>query len=90
MPIKVFIVQAAEQARRPGKRVRARQRTAQWDAYLSGARECRIDLGQVNIIGIPPPLGAASAWVGRTLLIDQALPEQLMPRVTLGWLVVGS
>lgn len=81
LPIKVFIVQAAEQARRPGKRVRARERTAQWDAYLSRARECRIDLGQVNIIGTPPPLDAASAWVGRQIALFATNQQQSLGEI---------
>jgi ribonuclease BN (tRNA processing enzyme) len=32
----VFIVNASEDARRPGKKVRARRRTEQWDEYLDG------------------------------------------------------
>lgn len=33
----VFAVPAAASAARPGKRVRARRRTEQWDAYLAGS-----------------------------------------------------
>ena len=65
LAVETVVVQAAEQTGRPGKRARARRRTAQWDAYLADAVEQTIDLDQVGLIGTPPPLEAASAWVGR-------------------------
>lgn len=69
LPVKVFVIQASTAASRPGKRVRARRRTAQWDAYLSGATEQEIDLSRVNIIGTPPPLEESHAWTGRQLAV---------------------
>lgn len=63
----VFVVNAAADARRPGKRVRARRRTAQWDAYLANAVERRIDLRKMNLIGTPPPVAETTAWAGRQL-----------------------
>jgi energy-coupling factor transporter ATP-binding protein EcfA2 len=63
----VFIVNAAADAKRSGKRPRARRRTAQWDAYLADAVERRIDLREMNLMGTPPPMAETSAWVGRQL-----------------------
>ena len=65
----LFVVHAATQARRPGKRVRARQRTARWDAYLTESREMEIGLGKTNVVGTPPPLGEAGAWAGRQIAL---------------------
>jgi ribonuclease Z len=74
----VYVINALEDARRPGKKVRGRQRTAQWDAYLQHTRLQKthdqtilitLDLSQGNtaphLIGTPPPLEATSAWTGR-------------------------
>ncbi len=63
----VFLVRASTEAMRPGKRLRARRRTALWDDYLADAVPRKLDLRHVNIIGTPPPRGEASAWVGRQL-----------------------
>ena len=71
----VFIVNAAEEARRPGKKVRARQRTEQWDGYLDGSSpqqtditiDITLDNNKVNLIGTPPPVKEGSAWIGRQL-----------------------
>ena len=78
----VYIVHAASEAKRPGKRTRARLRTEQWDAYLDAAVEHRIDLANVNLVGTPPPLEESYCWEGRmvallqgnrTLVIGEAL-----------------
>ena len=63
------LLQAATGARRPGKRVRARSRSAQWDAYLSGALEHDIDLDRLSVIGTPPPLNEPDVWVGRQIAL---------------------
>lgn len=65
----VFVLQAPAEARRPGKRVRARQRTAQWQTYLADAVEQTLDLTQVNIIGTPPPVEESGAWTGRQVAL---------------------
>jgi ribonuclease BN (tRNA processing enzyme) len=67
LPVDVFLVHASAEAKRPGKRVRARRRTAQWDAYLDDTIEHRIDVKKINLIGTPPPLDEVNAWVGRQL-----------------------
>ena len=67
MAPELFLVYAATEAMRPGKRVRARRRTALWDTYLADAIPQTLDLRQVNLIGTPPPSGETSAWVGRQL-----------------------
>lgn len=67
----VFVVHAAANARRPGKRVRARRRTTQWNAYLADTVERQIDLGKVNLIGTPPPVSEKGAWTGRQLALVQ-------------------
>ena len=71
LAVDVFLVHASEEAKRPGKRVRARRRTARWDAYLDDTVAHRIDLKKINLIGTPPPLLEASAWVGRQLAFLQ-------------------
>jgi ribonuclease BN (tRNA processing enzyme) len=73
LAVPVHRVPAAAEAHAPGKRVRARRRTALWDAQLGGADEYRIDLRGVSCIGTPPPEDAAHAWAGRqvALLRDQ-------------------
>lgn len=77
----VLVVHAVEEAKRPGKRARARVRTGQWDAYLADALEHTIELDQVNLTGTPPPLEAASAWVGRQLALLQGKRTQAMGEV---------
>ncbi|MGD8743505.1 MAG: MBL fold metallo-hydrolase [Granulosicoccaceae bacterium] len=69
---RVFVVPAAEEAVRPGKRVRARRRTAQWDTYLAGGTTQDFDLSQLNIIGTPPPREQPQAWTGRQVALLEA------------------
>lgn len=61
----VFVLEAAAEAMRPGKRVRARRRTAPWDQYLSAAVEHDIDVRELSLTGTPPPPQESPAWVGR-------------------------
>lgn len=68
----VFIVPAAVEAVRPGKRVRARRRTEKWDVYLSGATIQCFDLDEINIIGTPPPHEKGCVWTGRQVALMQA------------------
>ena len=63
----VFLIHAPAEAKRPGKRARARRRTALWDACLGDRLAHRIGIQEINFIGTPPPLDEASAWVGRQL-----------------------
>jgi len=77
----VFTVPAVADARRPGKRVRARQRTRQWNTYLAGAIEQEIDLSRVNVVGTPPPVGVPAAWAGRQLVLASKHDTRLMGEV---------
>ena len=72
LAVEVFVVPAAAEAMRPGKRVRARRRTQQWDAYLSDAITQHVDLYGINIIGTPPPHEEGYAWTGRQVALMQA------------------
>ena len=73
LTVKVFVVPAAVKAIRPGKRLRARRRTQQWDAYLSDAITQRIDLEKINIIGTPPAHKEEGyIWTGRQVALMQA------------------
>ncbi|MFQ5488562.1 MAG: MBL fold metallo-hydrolase, partial [Gammaproteobacteria bacterium] len=68
LAVEVFVVQAAAEAVRPGRRLRARRRTARWDAGLAGSSEQCIDLAAVHLVGTPPPQ-LESAWVGRQIAL---------------------
>ncbi|MGG7055692.1 Clp1/GlmU family protein [Nitrosomonas sp. ANs5] len=69
---RLFIVRASPEARRPGKRSRARQRTRLWADFLGHGREQITNLERTPIVGTPPPLGEASAWIGRQVaLLDR-------------------
>jgi ribonuclease BN (tRNA processing enzyme) len=65
----VFEVPAIAKARRPGKGQRARRRTEQWDDYLAESTERDVDLTAAKLVGLPPPIGVASAWVGRQIVL---------------------
>jgi len=69
LPLEVFVVCAAPQAKRPAKRVRARQRTEQWDAYLANATLHRLDLAGLNVTGTPPLPAETSAWPGKQVAL---------------------
>lgn len=77
----LYVVYANPEARRPGKRSRARLRTRLWDNYLKCGVEHTIDLTQVNIIGTPPPVGEASAWPGRQVALLNRNLTQVMAEV---------
>lgn len=64
-----WVVPAASQARRPGKRRRARKRTELWDRYLEGAGERRLSLDGLRLIGTPPPVDLPEAWSGRQVAL---------------------
>ena len=61
----VYLVQAAAEARRPGKRIRARQRTEQWDKHLADATRHEIQLAKMNLTGTPPLTAETGTWAGR-------------------------
>lgn len=71
LSVELFVVHAAAEAMRPGKRVRDRRRTMQWDAYLANAITQQFDLAKMNLIGTPPPLEVATVWVGRQIALLQ-------------------
>ena len=77
----LYIVHASTEARRPGKRSRAHQRTKLWDDYLKNGIEHTVNLDPVNIIGTPPPLGEASAWIGRQVALLNCNQTQVMAEV---------
>ena len=82
LPVEAFAVQASAEARRPGKRLRARGRTMLWEAYLSDATEQRLALEQLQIIGTPPPLDVPSAWLGRQIALLDGQCTVAMGEVT--------
>lgn len=67
LPVDVYTVRAG--ARGPGKAARARSRTGRWDAYLEAATEQRLQLGNLALLGTPPPLDAPGAWPGRQIAL---------------------
>lgn len=77
----LFVVRAAAEAKRPGQRARARRRTEQWEEYLADAVPQSIDLGRLNLIGTPPPLAEAGAWVGRQVALLQQRQTRAMGEV---------
>ena len=62
--LELVIVRAGDQAARPGKNRRARQRTALWDRYLVNAQEHRIPWGGLRLLGTPPR-DVPGAWLGK-------------------------
>ena len=77
----LYVIHASPEAKRPGKRSRARHRTQLWDSYLENSIEYTLDLNQLNIIGTPPPLGEASSWTGRQVALLNRNQAQLMAEV---------
>jgi ribonuclease BN (tRNA processing enzyme)/energy-coupling factor transporter ATP-binding protein EcfA2 len=67
--IALYQVIAAEGAVRPGKRARARRRTAQWERYLADAAHHELELDDLNLTGTPPPREAVHAWTGRQVAL---------------------
>lgn len=72
LEVEVYLIPAAEAAMRPGKRIRARRRTEQWDGYLGDAITQGIDLDRVTIIGTPPPREETHVWTGRQIALLKA------------------
>jgi ribonuclease BN (tRNA processing enzyme) len=81
LDIEVMVVPAAIVAMRPGKKVRARRRTEQWDRYIEGGISQCIDLEKVNLIGIPPPREETYAWTGRQVALLRARRTLVMGEV---------
>lgn len=71
LPIDVFQIYAAKKAQRPGKRVRARLRTEQWDTYLGNALTQQLELTSINLVGTPPPIEQPHAWTGKQVALLQ-------------------
>lgn len=67
----LFVIRAAAEAKRPGKRARANERTEHWNTYLSKSQEITLELDKLNLIGTPPPLGETSVWIGRQVALLQ-------------------
>jgi ribonuclease BN (tRNA processing enzyme) len=72
LAVAVFPVAAAPGAARPGRRARARRRTARWDGYLSTAVEQALPVGNLAILGTPPPRGEPCGWAGRQVALLRA------------------
>jgi ribonuclease Z len=86
IPSRVYRLKAAEQACRPSKKARARNRTRLWDRYLEQGASRRISFSETAVIGMPPPLDNAAAWVGRQValleLVDRLRVTELTTRPT--------
>jgi ribonuclease BN (tRNA processing enzyme) len=67
--VELHLAEAAEAARRPGRRERARARTAQWDAYLGTAVPQTLQLAQLRLLGTPPPRSEPAPWTGRQIAL---------------------
>jgi ribonuclease BN (tRNA processing enzyme) len=65
----IVLIEAAPQALRPGKRTRARRRTAQWDHYLTSAIRQTVAIGDLALLGTPPPPEEPGAWAGRQVAL---------------------
>lgn len=65
LPVRALPVHAHPEARRPGKKARAKKRTERWRTYLNAAHEVTLDLSSIRLIGAPPPVDVPDAWPGR-------------------------
>jgi ribonuclease BN (tRNA processing enzyme) len=77
----IYRVPAADAAKRPGKRTRARQRTEQWDAVLADATRQTFKLTDMNLIGIPPLAAGTGAWTGKQIALLRADRTRAMGEV---------
>lgn len=69
--VEVLRLRAAAGAHRPGKRLRARQRTQLWDEWLTDASTHAYDPDKLSMTGTVPPADVPSAWAGRQVgLLD--------------------
>ena len=69
LPVACRLVEAAAEARRPGRPARAHARSRRWDAYLAQATERWLDLDRLAVIGTPPPVDEPDAWPGRQVAL---------------------
>lgn len=69
LPVEAVAVQAASNACRPGKRARARNRTALWDSYLADAEEHCLNRDLLHVVGTAPPQQTPEAWCGRQVAL---------------------
>ncbi|MCO6412455.1 MAG: hypothetical protein J5I92_06895 [Thiogranum sp.] len=58
-------IKAAQQARQPGRKARARARTLLWNNWLQTADERLVELDRVALLGTPPPIDSEDSWIGR-------------------------
>lgn len=75
------LVPAARNAKRPGKRARAKARTQQWDAYLTNATTIYLGLEATKFIGTPPPAEQEAAWAGRQVALLSGGQAEAMAEV---------
>ena len=72
LSLDVLVVRAASEARRPGKSIRGRERTEQWDACLASAKLHALELASLNTTGTPPLAAETTAWQGKQIALLQA------------------
>ncbi|MGR9116519.1 MAG: Clp1/GlmU family protein [Gammaproteobacteria bacterium] len=65
LSVPVLTVDAHSEARRPGKKARARKRTALWQSHLAAGNQITVNLAEMRLLGVPPPIDIPEAWVGR-------------------------
>ncbi|MGI9336722.1 MAG: Clp1/GlmU family protein [Gammaproteobacteria bacterium] len=63
-----YVVWPAEPAAHSATKIeRARRRTALWKSYLRDAQPATVALGDIPVVGTPPPHEALAAWRGRQI-----------------------
>lgn len=67
--VEILRVPANPVACRPGKKVRAKTRTRQWDTHLADAGTQELDLEKLSLLGMVPPVAHAEAWTGRQVAL---------------------
>lgn len=72
LPIDVYVIHTLTETARPGKYLRAQQRTQLWDTFLTDATIQEFDLSEFNVVGTPPPLDAPQSWIGRQIALLRA------------------
>jgi len=80
LAVQLVSIQASNQARGPSQQRRARERTRQWDRYLSDSVDRRVTLSHVHLLGTPPRK-AAEAWQGKQLAFLAPGREPVMGEV---------
>jgi ribonuclease Z len=80
--VPVYRVAAHPAARRHGKRRRARERSALWQAYLADAEETELSLSRLQVVGTPPPrVPGSAAWQGRQIALLSSHETLVMGQV---------